>query len=667
MRRVAIQSLSRFSTTKVPTRQYRLLTSKSQPEESSSESSDNSVVDIKPIPRKISSWKKQRSPPLGEKVAKIIDVPKGMKQPKYLAYEIESLMKECSKLSSKEGSRDTMKLLHRLLEEKMHTNQKFPQERKNDDSVYSVPYIVNDSFFHLAMFAQIRTKDGPRKIQDLIQLMTDEYWCDARSRNPSPEGEGWIDKREKRISCRPSTTTYNILLTALSEASRNKPRFAAKAEKVLDEMRSLQKDKKWHTKPNTKSYELVIEAYSRNNTFEAGTKAAGVYHKMVAAHEQALQEYRHHSFSGADYNFDDPSSNYRHIVVPTTKSILSVINAYLHSNTETSPKLAESFLLSCISNNDDDNEKVADKLNIMNARLFNRVIQGWTQRMSKMNSPRARFDAASKAEKLMRHMGNLSSSNMEMSHCAPTTETYNLCLNAWAQSDVKESAKRASVLFDELMNHDDIGLDLSSCHCLMTALSRSFPYDSKSAQEAEKVLDKMSMLKIVGHKNGSLEPTQFTYSIAINAWAKAKKVYDANGIHKAVHARRLLDVLLKEHANGNIDKPSIHAFTSVLNACTFPANDDPKDMVKVAIKTYEDVLNDERWLNISPDQFLFANMVKAINAQKMPLKSSSHRFAILDRIHKDAKDSGCVTPRLIKELREACSEDELRSMLGNDF
>jgi hypothetical protein len=657
-----IRSLSRCSTRIKRSSQYRLLSIKSHPE-STSESTDNSVIDAQTVPQKKSSDNNQRFPSLLRKVEQIINVAKGEKQPRYLACEIECLMKECSTLSSsEEGSRNTVKLLHRLLEEKRHANQVFIDERKEDDTISSVPYIINDSFFHLAMFAQIRTKDGVRNIQDLIQLMTDEYRFDSRSLLPSIHVEGWIDKREKRVSCRPSTTTYNILLAALVEASHNKPRFAATAEKVLDKMRTLQKHKKWHTMPNTKSYQLVIEAYSRNNTFDAGSNAVQVYNKMVAAHEQALQEYRNHSITGVDYNFNDPSGNYRHIVAPTTKAILSVIDAYLHSNTEASPKVAESFLLTCIKN------KVTDKLNIINGSVFHRVILGWSRRMSKIKNPRVRFDAASKAEKLMRRMENLTSSNPKMSHCAPTIETYNLCLNAWAQSDVKESAKRASALFEELVNHDDIGLDLSSCHCLMTAISRSFPYDIDSAQEVEKVLDKVSMLHNLGHKNEYLEPTQLTYSIAINAWAKAKKSYDVNGIHKAIHTRRLLDVLLEKHANGKSDKPSIHVFTSVLNACTFPAMSDSKDVVEVAIKTYEDVLNDERWLNITPDQFLFANMIKAINVQMMLSKSSYYqRLAILERIHKDAKNAECVTPRVMKELREACSEDELRSMLGNDF
>jgi hypothetical protein len=275
--------------------------------------------------------------------------------------------------------------------------------------------------------------------------------------------------------------------------------------------------------------------------------------------------------------------------------------------------------------------------------------------MQKTKNPRARYEAASNAERLMRRMETLPSPQF-----APTVETYNLCLNAWAQSDVKESAERASLLFDDITNHGTVSLDLSSCHCLMTACSRSFPYDNNSAQAAERVLDRMLMLNTVGQQNESIKPTQFTFSIAINAWAKLKNIYDANGIHKAAHARRLLDVLLKEHLDCKIDKPSIHAFTSVLNACTFHGKDDEKNIAEIAIKTYDDVMSDEHWLNIPPDHFFFANMIKAINAQ-MQLKSSPARIALFQRIHKDAKEAGCATPRFMTEMREAFSEDELPS------
>jgi hypothetical protein len=238
----------------------------------------------------------RRSPPLADNVAQILNGTKeGKVTPRYLAYEIERLMKECSALSSRKGNFNTVKLMHKLLEEKVLVNQVVLEEMKKDDtsSTLPVPYIVNDTFFHLAMFAQVRGKDGPREIQNLIKLMIDEYWCDQNMQQqlPSTEGEGWIDsdKRQRRRSCRPSTTTYNILLTALLEASENKPRYASQAEAVIEEMGTLQEHKKWHTKPNTKSFELAIEAYARNNTFEAGTNAARVFGKMMVAHKKALQ------------------------------------------------------------------------------------------------------------------------------------------------------------------------------------------------------------------------------------------------------------------------------------------------------------------------------------------------------------------------------------------
>lgn len=640
----------------LPRRQCRLLSSKNH-QMAAPPVQENST------PQHKYTRKQQRPPPLADNVTHIINGTKGKAHPRYLAYEIEHLMKECSKLSSKKGNRNTVQLMHRLLEEKEHANQAVLEEMKKIDTSsivpVPVPYIVNDSFFHLAMFAQTRGKDGPREVQNLIQLMTDEYWCDQKMQQqlaqcnlPSTEGEGWIDKRKRRRSCRPSTTTYNILLTALVEASENKPRYASQAETVLDEMRTLQKHKNWHTKPNTKSFELVIGAYARNNTFDAGTNAMRVFGKMMEAHEKALQEYRNHSISGEDYDFKEPSRNYRQIVVPTKKAVFSVVDAFLNSNTDRAPKLAESFILSLVSSSDEDDvEKVNNKNVIIDEHIFNRIIKGWTRRMNKTKNPKGRFEAASNAERLMRRMETLT-----FPQFAQTVETYNLCLNAWAQSDVKESAERALLIFDEITNHGTISLDLSSCHCLMTAFSRSFPHDINSAQEAETVLDRMPLLNTLGQQNEIIKPTQFTFSIAINAWAKSKNIYDANEIHKAAHARRLLDVLLKEHLDGNIDKPSIHAFTSVLNACTFPGKHDEKNIAEIAIRTYEDVMSDEHWLNIPPDHFFFANMIKAINAQ-MQLKSSPARIALFERIHKDAKEAGCATPRFMTEMREACSED----------
>ena len=268
----------------LPRRQCRFLSSKNKLQAPPMQESS--------IPQhKFTRKHERRSPPLADNVAQILNGTKGKVNPRYLAYEIEHLMKECSALSSKKGNANTVKLMHRLLEEKVLANQ--ASSTVPVHVPVHVPYIVNDTFFHLAMFAQVRGKDGPREIQNLIKLMIDEYWCDQNMQQqlPSTEGEGWIDsdKRQRRRSCRPSTTTYNILLTALLEASENKPRYASQAEAVIEEMGTLQEHKKWHTKPNTKSFELAIEAYARNNTFEAGTNAARVFGKMMVAHKKALQ------------------------------------------------------------------------------------------------------------------------------------------------------------------------------------------------------------------------------------------------------------------------------------------------------------------------------------------------------------------------------------------
>jgi len=676
IRRPSLRNFAQLYRRATPPLGYCRLYSYSRPKTPTSNSFRNK--DIRNAPTKRPT---DRS--LFAKVEKVISTPKGETHPKYLSFECEYLMKECCKLQTAKGIQNAINLLHRLLEEKRFANQIFLEQRMKEMNQHhrsstNAQFIVKDSFFHILMFAQQpRRIYSQKKMEEMLQLMAKEYELDMETKekfdqsgSPSMSTEGWIDKREKRLSCMPTTSSYNILLTALANASRHDPKAAKNAEGILDKMVSLQHEKRWHTKPNTQSYELVIQAYENSCISEAGGNALRVFDRMKASHEKELTEYRHNCVSGIDYDFHDASKNYRQIVVPSAKATLSVIHAYCKSNAKGAVKLAEEFLLACIPKGDDNNNNNSMQ-SILDETLFHAVIKAWGQSARKMSSPKARFAAAANAERLLEMMKGLASecdatSGVNTNHCAPTTETYNLCLDAWSHCDVKEASTRATLLLDELLLvSKDVNPDQSSFHALMNTFARSFPHDPNAAIKAEETITQMSNLHESGKYGKPLKPTTWSYSIAINAWAKSKETHDENGIHKAINSRRLLDTLLERHMVGENDmKPSIHAFTSVLSACAFSGKDDMKDIMSIAIKTYEEVRDDIHDLNVSGDEFFFATMLAAVRNQ-VP-EGSSIRMPLIERIYGEAKEAGCAGPKVIRELRTSCTKDELRSLLGKD-
>ena len=110
----------------LPRRQCRFLSSKNKLQAPPMQESS--------IPQhKFTRKHERRSPPLADNVAQILNGTKeGKVTPRYLAYEIERLMKECSALSSRKGNFNTVKLMHKLLEEKVLVNQVVLEEMKKD-------------------------------------------------------------------------------------------------------------------------------------------------------------------------------------------------------------------------------------------------------------------------------------------------------------------------------------------------------------------------------------------------------------------------------------------------------------------------------------------------------------------------------------------------------
>ena len=610
---------------------------------------------------------------LMKKVDTILNEDTGNIHPKDLSYECEYLLKECTKLNSAKGAQSAVKLLHRLLEEKKWANDFFLEAKRKDSGSGRHQFFVTHAFFHSAMFAQAKRKDGAQRIQEIIDLMAKEDEYDIKRKKDfdgcgsSGDVEGWIDKREKRLSCRPTTSSFNILLNTLANETHKNAKTAKRAETVLDDMILRQREKQWHTKPNTQSYEAVIHAYEHSCTFQGGDCAKRVFYRMKTAHEADLEAYRKNSLSGADYNFEDHSKNYRQIVVLGKKTVMGVINAYLNSNTKRSANLAEGFLLSCLAKDGDKQASINHM--ILDEHHFNSVIKGYSQTIRKLHCPKARFEAADSAERLLRLMKTLSqiddASVINLHHLAPSTETYSLAMNVWAQSDVEESAARTLALFEELVESTEISPKHSSCHCLMTAFARSFPSNPNSAQQTEEVIAKMLNLREIGINNVSLQPSELTYSVAINAWARSKNTLNKHGVHKATNARRILDIM-----TGDQDfRAPIHAFTSVLSACAFKGGtstgieeSSERDVLEIAWKTYDEVVAGD--VNVVADSYFFCAMIKVLRSH-LP-KTSPKRMQFIGRVYADAKEAQCASPKVVKELRASCDADELRLLLGDE-
>ena len=119
----------------------------------------------------------------------------------------------------------------------------------------------------------------------------------------------------------------------------------------------------------------------------------------------------------------------------------------------------------------------------------------------------------------------------------------------------------------------------------MNAWARYGKYDPHAAQNAEELISVMYDMDAERgeeEEGGSgIRPTAQTYSIAMNAWAKAREGPTAEGTDcgedggsKVANARRLLDCMLEKYEAGEEEmKPGVFAYTSVLSAAAYSRPD----------------------------------------------------------------------------------------------
>jgi len=305
----------------------------------------------------------------------------------------------------------------------------------------------------------------------------------------------------------------------------------------------------------------------------------------------------------------------------------------------------------------------------------------------------------------------------------PTLVTYNAVLNAWAKSDTRESAPRAEALLRRMIDpytsntttlsiEPIIRPDSMSFHIVMNAWARFGRYDPNSAQRAEELLDLMHDMYKSGDYGEEMKPNMYSYTTAINAWARSEEGVKGAGIeendasmatdtstdgnntgeekiksrnddeptmHKVAHARRLLDLLISRYKGGEKGmKPSAIPYTSVLNAAAHcssalsynaaSAVDEGKTVENpydIAFHTYIELIRDSDGFGLKPDHLVFAAMLQVVSKHTDP--TSENRRIDVERVFDDACDAGQVSALVVRELQAACpSVDLLQRLLGSE-
>lgn len=611
------------------------------------------------------------------------------------------LIKECGKENSFVGMKKAQDILDRLIEEKRYVNADLSPEEAFKRVV------VPDRPFKMVMYGWANLSQkvelSPQRMREVLDSMIEEAEYDKRINEKmnglqiryadSDDDDGGSEKKEQTVdlfeglSCEPTVDIYNTLLQGLSQAATRSIQAAIEAEHVLKRMDKMNRNRGWHTKPNTRSYSLVLNGYTKSRHPTGGDRADAVLRKMIERYAYEREDY--FDEYGVEYDMLQPDNNKRMIVTPDTIAYTTVIQAHVNSGSSESAGKALLLLNELI---DSDNPSLEP-----DAFAFANTINAFSKMAAQKKSPADRVEAAECAEDILWMMVEAMKKDPDTNQLSGSVVPFNACLNAWAQSFTPESPLRAESLLHRMMDPElqeiaKIHPNTVSFNTCMQAWAKACKFEeSASPEKAEELLNLLIQLSDENVGDGlNLRPDLRSFVTVMNAYALSGKE------DSVLQIRRLLSILLEGRGKyfGTSNKDGINAspFTILLKAAAKTkasnansveynlenfafgsldddGNDDDtqgepnEDPYSIALKTYSELLNDKHGLGVSPDHFVFAAMLAVIG--KHTSSESIERRQRIEEVFHDARQAGQVSSLVIKALQSACpNEIVLRDLLG---
>lgn len=626
--------------------------------------------------------------PLSFSVNTLLRIPLGKVHRLDFYTKFPNMMRACGKA----GKLDQVQLLlERMLQEKRETGRVVPAK------------VFETAIFAWAKNAKREAKKSIRAMLDIVKLMEQQYEYDYQHALMKENDKGNGD------SCQPRTETYNTILRGMAEAAPFLPNAARDAERLLDTMESLHRERSWDTKPNNRSFTYVITAYGNVGSHDSGDLAEAVLERMKQTHKLQVEAFE--ATNNVPYNQE--SQGYRkQVVTPDRAAYTATIRAHAKSRARQSADKAYAVLTEMHQNVRPDAVAITTCIN-----AFVDVAGRSSGRVEDRVPAHERAEAAASAEALLMLMGDLAKEEETASTAEteviveeetkdldddinewngadnhdddkqtgkslrPTVITYNSVLNAFSRSDTQEAAPRANALLqrmieDSLNDASAVKPNRTSFNSVLNAWARYSRYDPEAPVKAEELLNLMYDLYYSGRLE-TVKPDGVTYSTLINAWARSGDRQD-----KVQNARRLLNTMLSKYDADEEDmRPNVMAYTSVLNAAvhspasslaleadggdldsfTSEAEDAAGSVYSILMETYEELLKDPYNVGLAPDHFVFSTMLQAIRQHTD--HNSAERRQMVESVFDDACAAGEVSSFVIRALRDACPSIDLLERL----
>jgi hypothetical protein len=279
----------------------------------------------------------------------------------------------------------------------------------------------------------------------------------VKSRNPAAANrtEEMLQHMETSEIAPPDLISYNTHLHALSIHAK-RPGYARRADDLLMSLEERHKTRELSFRPNLFTYNLVIDAWSKSQEYDAAWNAVKVLRKLIDdgdgkpdpdtfSFNQVLSALSRSSKPGAarlaeqllNYMKDAYRMRIHRNARPDVIGYTSVIVALARSGEKDAVERAERLF-----NNMKERYAKGERYMKPSRNCFNALIDCWAK------SGKGTF-AARKAEALLEEMNEMYL--LGDTYVAPNIVTYNAVLNSWARSGTRCCANKAEDYLERML------------------------------------------------------------------------------------------------------------------------------------------------------------------------------------------------------------------------
>ena len=568
----------------------------------------------------------------------------------YYSPEITDLVVACCKLQSVQGMHAARAIIDRLRIETRR--QSYRRDEEDDGNDWRSQVVVSARIWQRyiygwACLAKQRSEVAQQQMKDALEVVESDALRE-RARHAGGiqsdiQEDSSFDEWLPQSGGEPTTDLYNTVIQGYVNASSQSNDAPIQAYKLLQRMSQLHKENGWFSKPNTRTFTLVMSAFAESGHNGYGGRAVGVLRRMKEMQRREMLAYERKF--GVPYDLNHPDRNKIRVVTADTEAHTVALQAVLRSKQD-DPNLAANLL------RDMQELGMAAKLDPI---LLSGVITAYRKRVETSDKDEDRRRLVEEAERLLENINFADTSEKQVVH-------YNAVLDLWARSRLTDAPENAVRLLYQMVN---AGLhpDSASLNCCLNA----WRLGAKRRKDAvPRALELLSMVENqdenLVQNSSNLMPDIRSYALAIQVLAQ-----DRRDVDRFEKSREILDRCIERvlsgacAASGNLASP----YTAVLAVCgtgpsyakaeqlipeeTFSDSEGKNEAYEIASRTFEELQTDRRGLGASPDHHTYSAYIRCLHRFCAP--GSTELRTRVRNVFEQASENGQVSRLVFAALK----------------